>query len=112
MEIGFIAVLAGVVALWAAGMRVREAAIAVVRRACRRDELQLLDETVLLERMRPVRDHDGRMRWRRVYRFEFTRRSERRHEGTVELIGPRLVALNLEMDGYNLHEERTTDSEG
>ncbi len=105
MELGLIAALAGVIALWAAGMRAREAAIAAVRRACRRDNLQLLDETVALDRMRPARDRDGRMRWRRTYRFEFTQLSERRHEGTVELLGTRLVGLDLEMDGYNLHEE-------
>lgn len=104
------AALAGVVAFWWYGMRAREVATAVVRRACRRDGLQLLDETVALQRLRPARDPNGRFCWRRTYRFEFLAASERRHEGAVELVGYRPAGLSLEMEGFTLHENETDDS--
>ena len=110
MELVYVAAVAGVIALWWNGMRARGAAIALVRRACRRDGLQLLDETVTLVRFRSARDPDGRFCWRRTYRFEFLAASEQRHEGRIELVGHRPAGLSLELDGFTLHENRTDDS--
>jgi hypothetical protein len=90
------ALLAGVAAWWWLSMRAREQAVQAARRACRTFDVQLLDETVALRGLRPVRDRDGRLRLRRLYQFEFTRSGSERHGGHVALLGQRLMDVHLE----------------
>ncbi len=81
---------------WWASMRSRERAVAHARRACRRFSVQLLDETVALRRLRPVRGRDGSLRVWRLYRFEFTRTGAERFAGHVALLGERLMDVHLD----------------
>jgi hypothetical protein len=81
---------------WYDSMRSRERAIALGREACEREGLQFLDETVLCTRTRPARDADGRVRLRRVYRFEFSDDGVNRRAGQLVLLGPHLESLELE----------------
>jgi hypothetical protein len=81
---------------WYDSMRSRERAVALGRRACEREGLQFLDETVLCTRTRPARDVDGRARLRRVYRFEFSDDGTNRRAGHLVLLGTRLESLELE----------------
>lgn len=81
---------------WFDSMRARERAVALGRAACEREGLQFLDETVLCTRTRPARDADGRVRLRRVYRFEFSDDGRNRRGGSLVLLGSRLEALELE----------------
>jgi hypothetical protein len=81
---------------WYDSMRSRERAIALGREACEREGLQFLDETVLCTRTRPARDADGRVRLRRVYRFEFSDDGVNRRAGQLVLLGPDLESLELE----------------
>lgn len=103
MEIEWLILLALAAALWVSAMQAREAAVAAARRACRRDNLQLLDETVALTRMRPVRDEFGRLRLRRTYAFEFSHGGDRR-TGWVDMIGRRQVGLHLDLEEGVLHD--------
>src|SRR5215470_12436435 len=80
---------------WYDSMRARERAVEVGRAACERDGLQFLDETVLCTRTRPTRDADGRVRLRRMYRFEFSDDGVRRCAGSMVLLGARLESLEL-----------------
>jgi hypothetical protein len=66
-------VLAGAY-LWVDSLRAREHAIAAGRAACKRYDVQLLDETVSFTRLRLARDDEGRLRLRRTYTFEFSER--------------------------------------
>ncbi len=98
--------IALLVAFWAAGMRVREHAVRVVRRACERVGAQLLDETVALDKLRLGRDGSGQVRFRRHYRFEFNPAGwDVRQSGSVELLGRKVVHLHLEMDDHVLYED-------
>jgi len=81
---------------WYDSMRARERAIALGRASCEREGLQFLDETVLCTRTRPARDHDGRVRLRRVYRFEFSDDGMNRRGGSLVLLGAELESLELE----------------
>ncbi len=78
---------------WFAGAQAREQAVLAARRACERHGLQLLDETVLLERLRPRRGRDGRMRLRREYSFEFGNDGTVRNHGSLVLFGGRVVEM-------------------
>lgn len=75
---------------WLDSLRAREIATGIGRAACERRGLQFLDQTVALHRLGLRRRPEG-LRWRRVYRFDFSDEGVGRH--TAHLI---LVGLDLE----------------
>jgi hypothetical protein len=103
-EFWLLPALLAVVWFWVDSMRAREAALLVVRRACVRHDVQLLDETVALVKLRLGRDPYGRVGWRRRFRFEFSNEGDNRSSGEVELLGRQVTALHLEMGPFVLHE--------
>jgi hypothetical protein len=88
-------VLAGAY-LWVDSLRAREHAIAAGRAACKRYDVQLLDETVSFARLRFARDDEGRLRLRRTYTFEFSDTGNNRRNGAIVMLGARLEDLQLE----------------
>jgi hypothetical protein len=86
--------------LWFDSMRARERAVAAGSRACERDGLQFLDETVECVSLRPARDENGHIALRRIYRFEFSDNGDNRRGGNVSLVGGRVESLT--MDPYLL----------
>ncbi len=84
-----------VAGFWLAGLRARECATAVTRAHCLRFNLQLLDDTVALTRLRPVLDR-GRFKWLRRYDFEFTETGELRRRGKIVLLGLDIQDLALD----------------
>ena len=74
-------------------IRVREVAVAEARRATRHADVQLLDQTVSLNRVSMSRDSQGRWRVWRQYRFEYSRDGVSREIGHVIMLGPRLHAV-------------------
>lgn len=93
---GWLVLLVAALAAWFVrdALRARETALAIVRRACERAGVQLLDETVELRELRPVRGLRGPV-WRRRYGFEFTRDRQTRVAGTLLMNGRRVEALVL-----------------
>ena len=90
------AVLLGLLAwFWLDSIKVREAAIHAARAACDSEGLMLLDATVAISGIKPVRDDDGRMKLQRVYDFEYSDTGDNRRKGSVVLIGRRLVLFNV-----------------
>jgi len=89
---------------WYAGAQAHDQAVLAARRACERNGQQLLDQTVLLERMRPRRGRDGQMRLRREYSFEFSTGGELRNQGVVVLFGGRVVDLHLNLPDGTLYD--------
>ncbi len=81
---------------WRDSLGAREQARAASSRACRQVNVQLLDDTVALERLGLRRDHDGRLKWERLYVFEFTDTGQRRQTGSVLLVGWRVEVLHME----------------
>ena len=82
--------------LWADSLRARERAVRAGRDACRRYELQFLDETVSFARLRLARDEDGRVRLLRTYTFEFTETGNTRRQGAIVMLGQQLSDVHLE----------------
>jgi hypothetical protein len=91
-----VAVLLAAVYLWVDSLRAREHAVAAGRAACKRYNLQLLDETVAFARLRLARDDAGRLRLRRTYTFEFSDTGDNRRHGAIVMLGARLEDLQLE----------------
>lgn len=97
-ELGDVALwllLAAIAGFWWRGHAVRELALTATRNHCRRFEVQLLDETVVLRRMRPVRSGSG-LRLRRIFEFEFTSTGDERYRGWTVMLGRRLESIDLQ----------------
>jgi hypothetical protein len=98
MELAVALLVIGVfIGLWAANLRAREQVLARCRHACRDMGVQLLDETVRLARLGMGRDHQGRMRFKRWYAFEFSVTGADRRSGAAILLGRQIECLRLEL---------------
>jgi len=84
------------IAFWVDSLRARERALAAGRAACERNDLQLLDETVAGAGLRLGRDAEGRLRFRRVFVFEFSDNGDNRRRGSVTVLGAEVQDLYLE----------------
>ena len=94
--LGFLLVVGIGLWFWRDSLDAREQARAASTRACRQSGVQLLDDTVALERLWWRRDHDGRLKLERLYLFEFTDTGLIRRIGSVLLVGWRVEVLCLE----------------
>lgn len=81
---------------WYDSFQARAVALAAAHATCRAEGLLLLDETVALTELRPVRDDDGHLCLRRVYQFEYSDTGDNRRVGRVALIGSELLLCTLE----------------
>ena len=94
--LGFLLVAGIGLWFWRDSLGAREQARAASTRACRLSNVQLLDDTVALERLWWRRDRDGRLKLERLYVFEFTDTGQRRQVGSVLLVGWRVEVLHME----------------
>lgn len=95
------AVFAGIVAViltawaWHANLAAREMANRLASETCKRAEVQLLDGTVSVQRMRLARTADGSWTLRRTYVFDYSEDGYNRRRGFVVLSGLRLDSVGL-----------------
>ncbi|RUQ32379.1 MAG: DUF3301 domain-containing protein [Candidatus Competibacteraceae bacterium] len=94
--ISFLIVLGIGLWFWRDCLGAREQASAASARACRQSNVQLLDDTVALERLWLRRDRDGRLKLERLYLFEFSDTGLIRRVGSVLLVGWRVEVLHME----------------
>lgn len=94
-EVVALAVLCLAAWLWLDSIRVREAGVQAARAACRREGVQLLDDTVSIRSVRLGRNDDGRLRLKRIYDFEFSDSGDDRQQGSVMLLGREVVMLDV-----------------
>ena len=94
-ELLLLVIAAAVAWFWLSTIRVREVAVAAARHACDAEGLMLLDDTVSMAAMKPVRDDDGQLKLQRRYEFEYSDTGDNRREGSLVLVGRRVVLLNV-----------------
>jgi len=85
--------------LWRSGQfkgRARKLAI----NHCQQLNLQLLDDSMVITALWPVRSAAGSLVFRRSFRFEFASIGDRRYQGELVMIGMRL--LHIELEPYKL----------
>lgn len=88
--------LAGLVGAWIwRGLGLRDRALSLVRQHCKHADVQLLDESIVLNRIRLGRTKAGRWGVVRRYGFEFTVTGERRYHGSIQLHGAQLLGIEL-----------------
>ena len=102
--IGLLALVALGWFLWDS-LRVREIANQAMRSTCKAEGLLFLDDTVTLRSLRPCRDDAGRLRLRRVYRFEYSDTGHNRRNGSVVMMGDTvfIVDIGVLLTGETLH---------
>ena len=88
--------LAAVTSFWWQSDKVRGFAYQHALGYCRERGLQLLDQSLVLVGVKPVRGESGGLHLRRRYRFEFATTGETRYKGWVELFGVRLNKFEVE----------------
>ena len=91
------------VRLWWTGSRAKELAVEHARVACRQRQLQFLDQTAAVARVRLSRNSKGDPCLRREYSFEFTDQGEFRDVAHVTMEGHQL---------RNIHFPYTRDADG
>ena len=96
LELSTLFVLAALVWLWFDSMRARERALALGKRACARDGLMFLDETVECVALGLARDGYGRLALRRTYGFEFSDTGNNRRSGSIVMLGGEVESLHTE----------------
>ena len=70
-------------------------AVRAARAACSADGLLLLDDTVAIAHLKPVRDDDGHVKLQRAYGFEYSDTGNNRLQGSIVLLGHRVTLLNV-----------------
>ena len=70
---------------------------------CKQLDLQLLDDSMVISALWPVRSASGSLVFRRRYRFEFASIGDRRYQGELILIGMKL--MHIELETYKLPSE-------
>ena len=96
LELSTLLMLAALVWLWFDSMRARERALALGKRACERDGLMFLDETVECVALGFARNADGRLALRRTYGFEFSDTGNNRRSGSIVMLGAEVESLYTE----------------
>ena len=86
-----------------AAVRVRELALQSVVHASKRDEFQLLDQSVHIRRMSLSRDDRGRWHIWRQYRFDYTYEGVERRQGFVIMLGKQLQSIMVSDRDPTLH---------
>lgn len=95
--------LGGVCLYFFAAIRIRELAMQHVRRAGQRDDFQLLDQSVHIQRTSLSRDNDARWRVWRQYRFDYSYDGVQRRQGHVIMLGKKLQAVVVSEQPRVLH---------
>ncbi len=91
--LGTLLVLAAIALYWASAVNARDRARFHAREFCRRQNWQLLDQTVTLASIWPVRSDRGLLQWQRRYRFDFSPDGGQRRAGELVLQGNRLASI-------------------
>lgn len=93
----------GLCLFFLSAIRVRELATQAVLRASQRDDFQLLDQSVHIQRMSLSRDSGGRWHIWRQYRFDYSYEGVERRQGNVIMLGKKLEAMVVSERGPTLH---------
>jgi hypothetical protein len=88
-------ILGGLFWLWFDSTRVHEIAVERARSQCRVNEVQFLDDTVSLSKIKPARDNDGRLTLKRTYHFEYSDTGNNRRPGSIVMLGQAVQFLNI-----------------
>ena len=87
--------------LWYKNLAYKDLAYQAALNFCREADVQLLDQTVYLRSMRPMKNSQQLWRLRRHYQFEFTSTGSDRYKGSVTLLARQVI--DIQLAAHRLH---------
>ena len=84
------------VTYWWNDRGVKQIALLACQRHCQNMDVQMLDQSIQLERLKLRRNQQGTLCFQRYFVFEFSTAGDRRYKGRAKLIGKRVVTIELE----------------
>jgi trehalose/maltose hydrolase-like predicted phosphorylase len=95
-DIALFALAAFAASHWWRARGFKSQALHLAWQRCRLLQVQLLDQSVVLKKIRLQRGESGSMQLRRTYDFEFSSTGTDRYKGTLILAGARLLSIEME----------------
>lgn len=86
---------------WSYTQKLKSQALRAGQRRCREAGVQLLDHTVVQNKLGFKKDLNGRWRLQREYLFDFTSTGEQRYQGKVILQG--LFVVDTELEPFSIN---------
>jgi hypothetical protein len=96
LELWVLLFLATTLAFWIDHRRIQGFAINHCRHACEAAQVQFLDETAAMRKLRLARDRHGNLRFRRTYTFDYSPLPGERQRGRVVMLGRYVEEFELE----------------
>ena len=87
--------LGAVAWFWWDSLRKRELTLNAAQRACEQANVQFLDGSVALRKIRMERDDNYRARIYREYAFDYSAQGDDRQSGRVYLLGAQVLSISL-----------------
>jgi len=84
------------VAFWWRTNELKQVAYQIAKRRCDESEVQFLDDSVVLSKVRFRRNDEGRVALLCRFRFEFATRGDERYRGEMQFLGRRLHFFEME----------------
>ena len=94
LELMAVLLLGAMLWFWFDSLKARESGLAAARRACQREGLQFLDETVVGHGFKFARDDKGYLVLRRGFDFEYSLSGDDRYLGAVIIEGRDIVLVD------------------
>ena len=88
-------ILAGLAWFWWDSLQKRELAVRAARAVCERANVQFLDDSVALSKMKLRRDSNQRARLYREFSFEYSSVGDDRLAGRVYMLGEIILSADL-----------------
>ena len=101
MELGIIILFIFSLYYWLASISAKENATEHAKKSCKKVQVEFLDDTVLIKKVRLRRNTQGRLSIYREYEFEFSSTGEFRYKGQVRLLGKYLIDVEMEPYKFN-----------
>ena len=95
--------IVGIIWYWWNSVSAYEIAYREARAVCQRLDLQFLDDTLDVIKLRLCRHSKGYMQLCRIYEFEFSSDGDSRYKGYININGQKLGGID--MDAYKIPAE-------
>jgi len=91
-----LSLMAAAAAYWWDAYGIKQMALGIVKARCKKLNLQLLDDSLVLRKLAFRKDSRKRVRVERRFTFEFTSTGEKRYQGVIIFLGKSLEHFDTE----------------
>ncbi len=106
MQLLIILLIASLIWFWWTSSGIHEAASKAAQKACEDADVQFLDGTVGMRKIRLQRNELGAMSLARLYSFEFSKSGNHRSHGFVVTLGDQI--FKIELDNTDTNDDSPT----